>query len=116
MKVIGEEGTSIADYIEYLKGDFLDAVYLQQNAFDAVDEATSQERQAYVVDFIYRNIIGREFAFPDKDTALKFFQSLRQLFKGWNSAAWGSDEFASIEEEMRGMIQPHIKTEEQIDA
>ena len=27
MKVIGEEGTSLKDYIEYLKGDFFDFVY-----------------------------------------------------------------------------------------
>src|SRR5574343_480978 len=34
MKVIGEEGTSLKDYIDYLKGEFFDYVYLQQNAFD----------------------------------------------------------------------------------
>ncbi|MCX5693643.1 MAG: V-type ATP synthase subunit A, partial [Candidatus Omnitrophica bacterium] len=52
MKVIGEEGTSLKDYIEYLKGEFFDFVYLQQNAFDAVDEATSKERQVYLLGFI----------------------------------------------------------------
>ncbi|MGN0715184.1 MAG: V-type ATP synthase subunit A, partial [Anaerovoracaceae bacterium] len=34
MKVVGEEGTSIEDYITYQKGELLDAVYLQQNSFD----------------------------------------------------------------------------------
>ena len=41
MKVVGEEGTPLGDYIDYLKGEFFDFVYLQQNAFDTVDEATS---------------------------------------------------------------------------
>ena len=36
------------DFVVYLKAEFLDAVYLQQNAFDAVDGATSAERQRHV--------------------------------------------------------------------
>ncbi|MCH5321535.1 MAG: V-type ATP synthase subunit A, partial [Eubacterium sp.] len=34
MKVIGEDGTTLSDYIIYLKAEMLDAVYLQQNSFD----------------------------------------------------------------------------------
>ena len=45
MKVVGEEGTSLDDYVVYLKSEFLDAVYLQQNSFDAVDAAVGPERQ-----------------------------------------------------------------------
>ena len=44
MKVVGEEGTSIDDFIVYLKGDLLDAVYLQQNSFDKVEDAVTVER------------------------------------------------------------------------
>lgn len=47
MKVVGEEGTSLDDYIVYLKGEFLDAVYLQQNSFDEIDSAVTVERQNY---------------------------------------------------------------------
>ncbi|MCK9598699.1 MAG: V-type ATP synthase subunit A, partial [Sphaerochaeta sp.] len=32
MKVVGEEGTSIADYVTYQKSELLDACYLQQNS------------------------------------------------------------------------------------
>jgi V/A-type H+-transporting ATPase subunit A len=99
MKVVGEEGTSLSDYIDYLKAEFFDFVYLQQNAFDAVDEATPKERQLYVFDFIYR-ILESEFNFSDKDTALHFFQQLRQLFKGWNSVLWQSEEFEKTEKEI----------------
>ena len=47
MKVVGEDGTTTEDYIEYLKSDFLDSVYMQQNSFDDVDAAVSVERQKY---------------------------------------------------------------------
>lgn len=100
MKVIGEEGTALSDFVDYLKGDFFDFVYLQQNAFDAVDEATVAERQSYVFGFISRFVLEVEFDFKGKDEARHFFQALRQLFKGWNSAPWQSDEFRQVEGEI----------------
>ncbi len=108
MKVIGEEGTLLADYIDYLKGEFFDFVYLQQNAFDRVDEATSKERQIYVYDFIY-SIIESEFHLEDREKALHFFQLLRQLFRGWNSSEWQSQEFKKIEEEIRSLLESKRK-------
>ena len=104
MKVIGEEGTALADYVDYLKGEFFDFVYLQQNAYDPVDEATPEERQRYVFDFIC-HILGAEFSFKDKEEALHFFQKLRKLFRGWNSAPLKSEEFRQLEEEIKGALK-----------
>ena len=50
MKVVGEEGTSISDYVTYLKEEMLDAVYLQQNSFDLIDANSTRARQCYVID------------------------------------------------------------------
>ena len=107
MKVVGEEGVSLSDYIDYLKGEFFDFVYLQQNAYDLVDEATSSERQKYVFDFIY-NILEAEFIFSDKEEALSFFQKLRQLFRGWNSNEWQGEEFKHAEEEISALLKEKI--------
>jgi V/A-type H+-transporting ATPase subunit A len=103
MKVVGEEGTSLQDYLDFLKAELFDYVYLQQNAFDPVDEATPRERQIYIFDFIHR-IIETEFVFENKDEALHFFQQLRQLFRGWNSLPWQSAEFGEAEKEIRAFL------------
>lgn len=103
MKVIGEEGTSLSDYVEYLKGEFFDFVYLQQNAFDHVDEATTGERQKYVFNFIY-GILNAEFSFAHKEESLHFFQTLRQLFRGWNSTVWQSGEFKRAQREIEELL------------
>ncbi|MEW6101577.1 MAG: V-type ATP synthase subunit A [Candidatus Omnitrophota bacterium] len=108
MKVIGEEGTSLKDFIDYLKGELFDFVYLQQNAYDAVDEATSAERQKYIFNFIY-NILEAEFNLTDKEEARHFFQKLRQQFKSWNSAAMPSDEFSRIEKEITATLSEKLK-------
>lgn len=108
MKVIGEEGVSLSDYADFLKGEFFDFVYLQQNAFDPVDEAAPKNRQIYLFDFIYR-IMEAEFEFPDKDSALHFFQQLRQLFIGWNSTQYDSEEFRVSEKEILDLLQERMR-------
>jgi len=83
MKVIGEEGTSLEDYIIYLKSDLLDYAYLQQNSFDEVDYAVSPERQRIVFKTLF-NILAAEFRADDKKAARVFFNELRQRFIDWN--------------------------------
>lgn len=110
MKVIGEEGTSLKDYVDYLKGEFFDFVYLQQNAFDPVDEATGAERQKAVYGFIHKNILQADFTFQDKEAALHFFHQLRQLFRGWNSIRQDADEYKQTQEEIRNLIDAQSKS------
>ena len=106
MKVVGEEGTSIDEFVDYLKGEFFDAVYLQQNAFDKTDEATPAERQHYVFDLIHE-IINQPFHFENKDQARKYFQELRQAFINWNSSAFDSDDFKRNEKIIREKLSSH---------
>ncbi len=109
MKVIGEEGVSLSDYIYYLKGEFFDFVYLQQNAFDAVDESCPADRQKYVFAFI-RGILESGFDFENKEKALFFFQQLRQMCKTWNSCIFKSSEFVKLEEEISLLLEQKRKT------
>lgn len=99
MKVVGEEGTSIEDFLDYLKGEFFDDVYLQQNAFDKVDEITLADRQIYIFDIIIR-ILEKKFHFASKDEARTFFQSLKQMFINFNGLSFKSDEFNQMETEI----------------
>lgn len=86
----------MADFVFYLKAEFLDAVYLQQDAFDPVDGATSAERQRHVFGRIH-DVLAADLAFPDKDAARAFFQALTQVIKDWNRVELDSDDFAATE-------------------
>ena len=104
MKVVGEEGTSLEDYIIYLKGDFLDAVYLQQNSFDDVDQAASPDRQQYVFQHILR-ILGSSFSFKEKEEARTWFNGLRQKFTDYNFSPWQNERFKTTEGEILSLIK-----------
>ena len=96
MKVVGEEGTSMDDFVLYLKGEFLDSVYLQQDAYNKIDEACPGERQEYVFQKVYQ-ILKTKVTFKDKDTARSFFLKLTQTAKDWNRVEFKSKEFMELE-------------------
>ncbi len=103
MKVVGEEGTALEDFLLHQKGEFLDAVYLQQNAFDPVDASVDVERQRHVFDVLFR-ILGGKLNVESKEHARSLFSQLRQKFIDYNGAEWKSDEFNSLEKEILGML------------
>ena len=99
MKVIGEEGTTLSDYITYLKSEMLDAVYLQQNSFDLIEANCTTLRQRYVTDkLVY--ILGSNYAAESKDDARSFFNRMRQKFIDWNYTEFESESFKKAESEI----------------
>ncbi|MBR4011512.1 MAG: V-type ATP synthase subunit A [Spirochaetaceae bacterium] len=102
MKVVGEEGTSSEDFVAYLKSEFLDSVYFQQNSFDEVDASPSVERQTYVFKELL-NILGSDFTLEGKDEARAYFNQLRQKFIDWNYSEWMSDAFKQNEADIKAL-------------
>jgi V/A-type H+-transporting ATPase subunit A len=92
MTVVGEEGTSVEDFIVAQKAEFFDNCYLQQNAFDEVDGATPSERQrtmfrktVEVIDFDLRT--------HSKSAVRKNMLHVSDLFRNWNYAAADGDDY-----------------------
>lgn len=99
MKVVGEDGTSLSDYVTYLKEEMLDAVYLQQNSFDLTEANCTKERQRYVVDKLIA-VLGSEYSVSDKESARAFFNRMRQKFIDWNYTEFKSEAFKKAENEI----------------
>ncbi len=114
MKVVGEEGITLADYILYLKGEFFDNVYLQQNAFDMVDMATSEERQKKVFSMI-KEIIYAALDLNNKYDARTFFNRIRQLFLDYNSSEWNSNDFSENERLISELFFKYRKAGKEIE-
>ena len=96
MKVVGEEGTSLDDFTCYLKAEFLDAVYLQQNAFSESDATTPVARQKVMFNVVEKALFT-SYKFTTKDDTRRFFMDLQQTFIDWNDKAFDSEEFKALE-------------------
>jgi V/A-type H+-transporting ATPase subunit A len=92
MTVVGEEGTSAEDFTVALKADFFDNCYLQQNAYDDVDGATTAERQQFVFDKVLE-VVELDLELTDKNEVRKAIVRATDLFRNWNYAAGGSEEY-----------------------
>jgi V/A-type H+-transporting ATPase subunit A len=103
MTVVGEEGTSVEDFATALKADLFDTCFLQQNAFDEVDGATPAERQKTVFDKILQ-VEELDFAFHDKSDVRRAMVRATDLFRNWNYAPDGTDEYRRWLAEIDGFI------------
>ncbi|EGV29533.1 H+transporting two-sector ATPase alpha/beta subunit central region [Thiorhodococcus drewsii AZ1] len=109
MQVTGEEGITTEDYVELQKAQLLDMVYLQQDAFDAVDASVPLERQRLTFDLLCA-LIERDERFVDKNAARQHFTRLTNLFKNLNYAATDTPDFERLLQEIRAMVtgnEPH---------
>lgn len=111
MKVVGEEGTSVGDYIVYQKGELLDSVYLQQNSFDPVDSAVLPDRQREEFNLLYE-VLTAEFSLENKRDVRSFFNQMRQKFLDWNSVAVTDPRYAQYEGEIRELLASKSDCEE----
>lgn len=103
MEVVGEEGTSLADLITYLKSELYDFSYLQQNAFDKVDSYCPLERQIPLF-LLINQIFDTVFDFNSRDRARSFFLSLQSKIKNMNSLEAHSEEHEKSYQEIQEMI------------
>jgi V/A-type H+/Na+-transporting ATPase subunit A len=103
MKVVGEEGTAVGDFVRHLQAEYLDAAYLQQDAFDPVDAASGAERQAAVFGELVR-LLRVPLRLEVKDEARLLFARLTQATKEWNRLPWGTPEFDAGRERVRAIV------------
>ncbi|KAA0876491.1 V-type ATP synthase subunit A [Nitrincola tapanii] len=92
MQVTGEEGVTLDDYLIWQKAQCLDQVYLQQDAFDAVDISAPIMRQRDLFRLLYRSLQQLP-PFTDKEAARHHFVQLTNLFRNLNYTRTDSPEY-----------------------
>ena len=104
MKVVGEEDLSLEEFIHFHKSEFFDAVFLQQNAFDAIDAAPSTKR---VCDSLRltKQIITQDFNFKNKTDARNTLQKLTSLCRELNLTRRKATEFKVLIKEINELLQ-----------
>ena len=99
MQVTGEEGITLADFVVLQKAQFVDMVYLQQDAFDEVDARTPIDRLRQVFNRVCA-LVKQECIFDDKEAARDYFTRLTGLFKNLNYTRRDSPGFAALSEQI----------------
>jgi V/A-type H+-transporting ATPase subunit A len=107
MLVVGEEGIPLNDLVTYLKSEIVDAVCLQQDSFDAVDKATSRERQ--IDDFLLlTEMMEHHFEFDNKEAAKAGMTKLQNLFFQMKYSQYQSDRYTEYRREIGQMLGKEV--------
>ena len=95
IQVAGEEGITLKDFVIYQEAQFLDMVYLQQDAYDEVDVAVPIKRQRENFRLILE-LVSADYKFASQNQARDYFTRLTGLFKNLNYARSESAEYKEL--------------------
>ena len=104
MQVTGEEGISLEDFIKWQKATLVDMVFLQQDAFDAVDAAMPLNRQLESFKRV-KELTEQSYGFADKESARRMFTKITGLFKNLNYSPEASPEYERYSREITALAR-----------
>lgn len=104
MQVTGEEGVSHEDFITEQKSTLVDMVYLQQDAFDAVDVSTDIERQKQSFSLLVK-VIDTNMSFETKALVRRWFSRMTDTFKNLNYSEINSDTHKKFLEQIDALLE-----------
>lgn len=103
MQVTGEEGITIEDYTDWQKAVLIDMVYLQQDAYDAVDISMPRERQVESFNLL-KGIVDRTYQFEDKEKSRDFFTKITSFYKNLNYSPYNSTEYGDYKSKILNLL------------
>ncbi len=108
IQVAGEEGITLEDFVVYQQAQFIDMVYMQQDAFDIVDVAVPIERQQENFKRI-QALLGANYKFTDQDQVRDYFTRLTGLYKNLNYAPYNEKQYADLVAKIDGLKRQYCE-------
>ncbi len=103
INILGDDGVSIEYHLAYWKSEVIDAIILQQDAFDEVDCNTPMQRQQYMTDLVL-DIYNHEFHFDSFEEVNPYFKRVINQLKQMNYKPFQSDTFEQLRKELDELL------------
>ena len=108
INILGDDGVPMTYHELFWKSELLDYVFLQQDAFDAVDALCPLERQRYMLDKLL-GICDMSFEFDDYEKCGAFFKETINILRQMNYSEFKSDKFKQYEAELSKKLEENGK-------
>ncbi len=103
INILGDDGVPVNYHETFWKGEVVDFVILQQDAFDKIDANCSIERQEYMVNIV-KGIIDADYDFDHFSGVGPFFKKVINTMRQMNYAIFQSDDFYKYEKELNALL------------
>lgn len=104
INILGDDGVPIEFHERFWKGELIDFVILQQDAFDKIDCSTPMERQKYMLGSVL-DVTEGEYKFEGFEQVSEFFKKVINHYKQMNYSEFKSEKFNSYVEELNAMLE-----------
>ncbi|MBI9060550.1 MAG: V-type ATP synthase subunit A [Marinilabiliaceae bacterium] len=103
INILGDDGVPIEFHERFWKGELIDFVILQQDAFDKIDCSTSMERQKFMLGSVL-NVTEGTYFFGNFEEVSEFFKNVINQYKQMNYSEFKSEKFNAYVEELQAML------------
>lgn len=104
INILGDDGVPLDYHITYWKGEVVDFVISQQDAFDKIDQRSDFTRQRYMLEKVV-DVLKSDFKFESFEEVNPYFKKLINQYKQMNYSEFESEEFKKNEKELEVIIQ-----------
>ncbi len=103
INILGDDGVPIEFHERFWKGELIDFVILQQDAFDKIDSSTSMERQQYMLNKVLQ-VNETSLSFDAFEDVQNFYKEIINEFKQMNYSEFKSDNFLGYEKSIDELL------------
>jgi V/A-type H+/Na+-transporting ATPase subunit A len=103
INILGDDGVPLSYHDKFWKSELIDAIVLQQDGFDKIDQSTPMERQRYMLELIL-GVCRTEFDYETFDDVRPFFAQMINFCKQMNYSEFRSPGFQRFEKELRDLV------------
>ena len=108
INILGDDGVPMSYHEIFWKSELLDFVFLQQDAFDAVDSLCPLERQKYMLNLIL-DICDRKFEFDNFEDCRNFFKEMINDLRQMNYTDFHSEDFEKYNSQLSKLLEENGK-------
>lgn len=108
INILGDDGVPMSYHETFWKSELLDFVFLQQDAFDAVDSLCPLERQKFMLNLIL-GICDRTFEFDGFEQCRDFFKELINDLRQMNYSEFHGEAFEKYNEQISKLLAENGK-------
>ncbi len=108
INILGDDGVPMSYHETFWKSELLDFVFLQQDAFDAVDSLCGLERQKFMLNLIL-DICGRQFEFENFEECRNFFKEMINNLRQMNYTEFHSEDFEKYNSQLSKLLEENGK-------
>lgn len=110
INILGDDGVPLDYHITFWKGEIIDFIILQQDAFDEIDAVTPIKRQRYMMDVVI-DIYNMDFQFENFEDIRMYFKRIINSLKQMNYSKFDSDKFKQNQQELNKIIEERMVEE-----